>query len=155
MHQDSVYLPNIYIMSEAEFIGIYCETYLLESSRVISKPRDERNFHIPYMLYYGISSDQHDHYGILHPHQWRYTNNIEYEIQYLSNISGVKDAERFHELKEAMVLFRIDEDIQDKIWRIVSAIFNLGNINFKKTEEGIYAEIDPCIRNYFYIYLNK
>ena len=44
-------------ISDIEFIGLYSEIYLLEYSRVTSKPRDERNFHSPYMLYQGIPTD--------------------------------------------------------------------------------------------------
>ena len=87
------------------------------------------------MLYYGIPSDEHDKYRILHPQQWKYTNLVD-----INEKMGIKDAERFYELMEALKVFRIDDKIQNELWSIVSAIFNLGNINFIRTSDG-YTEI--------------
>eukprot|EP01084_Bolivina_argentea_P100342 180187_1 len=38
-------------------LGCHLETYLLEKSRVTFQQTNERNFHIPYFLYHGISKD--------------------------------------------------------------------------------------------------
>ena len=83
--------------TEASFIGMYSETYLLEYNRVIRQAPNERNFHIPYMLYNGIPTDEHEKYGILHLSQWNYINRMDYQYK-IPNID-IKDAERFHQLK--------------------------------------------------------
>ena len=122
--------------SQAELCGVYIDSYLLDCSRITSKPRDERNFHIPYILYQGIPSDEHEKYGILHPNQWQYTADNQYEE--FDNMV-IKDAERFYELTEAMNAFRIDTETQSDLFRIISAIFNLGNVQFIRQPDGFCA----------------
>eukprot|EP01084_Bolivina_argentea_P100343 180188_1 len=42
---------------EGHILCSYLETYLLEKSRVVFQAGNERNYHIPYFLYHGISKD--------------------------------------------------------------------------------------------------
>eukprot|EP01083_Nonionella_stella_P012776 36117_1 len=122
---------------EGHILGSYLETYLLEKSRVVFQAGNERNYHIPYFLYHGISKDQHDYFHIVHPEKWLYANQggaVE--------VPGINDIERYKELSESLKLMRIDEGIQKDLWSITCGIFNLGNVAFKREGDG-FASIDP------------
>ena len=123
-------------------LGSYLETYLLEKSRVVYQSHNERNYHIPYFLYHGLSKDQHEEFGIIHPDKWLYANQggaVE--------VPGINDLERYKELAESLKLMRIDENIQLDLWSITSGIFNLGNICFKREGDG-FASIDAKASKY-------
>eukprot|EP01083_Nonionella_stella_P168590 569574_1 len=108
---------------QGTILGSSLETYLLEKSRVVFQAGNERNYHIPYFLYHGISKDQHDYFHIVHPEKWLYANQggaVE--------VPGINDIERYKELSESLKLMRIDEGIQKDLWSITCGIFNLGNV---------------------------
>eukprot|EP01084_Bolivina_argentea_P290635 499280_1 len=115
----------------AYIVGSVSETYLLQTSRVVFQSRNERTFHIPYFLHKGIPQEKHALYGI---------DNLQY-LQYTNQggcpeVPGISDRIRFQELQESFTIIRINEDTQCDLWKIVCGVFNLGNISFKRLEDG-------------------
>ena len=79
---------------EGHILGAYLETYWLEKSRVVFQAQNERNFHIPYFLYYGIPSDERKKFHLLHPEKFLYANQGA-----AVDVPGINDTERFKELE--------------------------------------------------------
>lgn len=51
--------------------GAKLSEYLLEKSRVVQQDTGERNFHIFYYMFAGLSSEQKEMYGLLDPSFYR------------------------------------------------------------------------------------
>lgn len=52
--------------------GAKLSEYLLEKSRVVRQDTGERNFHIFYYMFAGLSSEEKEMYGLLDPSLYRY-----------------------------------------------------------------------------------
>ena len=78
---------------EGHILGSYMETYLLEKSRVVFQSPNERNYHILYFLYKGLSKDEHAQFGILDPKDFYYANQGG-----ATEVPGINDAARYDEL---------------------------------------------------------
>lgn len=52
--------------------GAKLSEYLLEKSRVVQQDIGERNFHIFYYMFAGLSSEEKEMYGLLDPSLYRY-----------------------------------------------------------------------------------
>lgn len=52
--------------------GAKLSEYLLEKSRVVRHDTGERNFHIFYYMFAGLSSEEKEMYGLLDPSLYRY-----------------------------------------------------------------------------------
>jgi len=120
---------------EGKILGSYLETYLLEKSRVVFQALNERNYHIFYFMHAGLPKEKHNELHLSKADDFWYTNqgnSVE--------VPGVSDKDRFIELAESLKLMRIDEPLQDDLWKATAGILNLGNISFKKLGDG-FADI--------------
>ena len=52
--------------------GAKLSEYLLEKSRVVQQDTGERNFHILYYMFAGLSSEEKEMYGLFDPSLYRY-----------------------------------------------------------------------------------
>ena len=107
---------------EGHILGSSLETYLLEKSRVVSQAMNERNYHIFYFLHEGLGHNNQD-FGLRTIDQFHYTNQGKV-------FDSMKDTERFEELQSSLSMFRVDQDVQDILWRLTAGVLNLGNVNF-------------------------
>eukprot|EP01083_Nonionella_stella_P251833 868426_1 len=124
--------------TKGALVGAYIETYFLETSRVVSQPQNERNYHIPYFMYFGIPQCDHKRFGIQHPSKWHYTNQTG-----VIHVPCLSDKDGFNQLTKALQIMRFDADTQDEIWKIVSGIMTLGNITYSPDDRG-FAQIHPA-----------
>jgi len=99
--------------------------YLLEKSRVINQTVGERNFHIFYQLLKGSSAEEKTKLNLLAPDAYSYLNKGR-----CYTADGIDDEQAFKQTKHAMKIVGIDEQLQDQIFRLLSAILLLGNLNF-------------------------
>uniref|UniRef100_A0A6C0LYX8 Myosin motor domain-containing protein n=1 Tax=viral metagenome TaxID=1070528 RepID=A0A6C0LYX8_9ZZZZ len=104
--------------------GAEINTYLLEKIRITKLSNNERNFHIFYMLINGFTKEKKRKYHL--------DNILDYNYLKRSNIisrnDGVNDDEMFKELEESFNTLNFNEDEIDNIYKIVSAILQLGNV---------------------------
>lgn len=117
--------------------GAKIRTYLLERSRLVFQPKTERNYHIFYQMIQGL--DEKTKKSI-------YLENIE-DFNYLNQgglptIEGVDDSKEFQDTCNALSLVGIDEEKQLEIFRILSGLLHLGNIEIPKTRNNASLSSD-------------
>jgi myosin V len=110
-------------------IGAHIQTYLLETIRVISQVRGERNYHIFYEIFKSLTKKQREQWGC-DDHDitlFHYLNQSEEYHRY----DNESDEENYSRLIDALMTLdlTIDDDI-NSILKTVIAILHLGNIHF-------------------------
>ncbi|KAK9729193.1 hypothetical protein K7432_000476 [Basidiobolus ranarum] len=119
-------------------IGTKTLTYLLEKSRVTSAAKEERNFNIFYYLLLGATSEEKAHLHLQEPSHYNYLSRTQ-----CLRIHDVDDQSRFADLKDAMKILGLKTKVQLQIFRLLSVILHLGNLEFVDHE----AQESCTIRN--------
>ncbi|KRX03464.1 Regulator of chromosome condensation 1/beta-lactamase-inhibitor protein II [Pseudocohnilembus persalinus] len=127
------YVTLIVEKKSKKIIGAKIISYLLEKSRIIKQGEGERGFHIFYHLIYGASEQFLQQYQL--PKLIK--NKPEY-FNYLKNskcfqVDSIDDVQLFQEFNEALKILNVPQDF---LWSVVSAILQLGNIEFEELDEG-------------------
>ena len=116
---------------ECLLVGSYCETYLLEKSRVISHAPGERSYHIFYQ-FLSASSEEKERI-------WKglgNTTNTNFKYISASALTGVEgklDSDTWVNTKKALKLFGFDGQSFRNLMRALCAVLQLGNITFAPT----------------------
>lgn len=118
-------------------IGARVRTYLLERSRLVFQPTNERNYHIFYQMLAGMSEDEKAALGLTSAEDFKYTNQGGTII-----IPGVDDANEFLLTKESLTLIGIEEDKQKEIYKIMAALLHLGNIEISASRNDAHLSSD-------------
>lgn len=105
------------------------ESYLLEKSRVVLITEEERNFHVFYQLLAGANLSLRKKYRLKKSENYRYLNN-----ESTPEIEGVDDNAEFQKLREALFSVGITNADQDCVFRTISAILSLGNVEFVEAD---------------------
>lgn len=135
---------------EGKITGAYIEKYLLEKSRVTHVNANERNYHIFYQIVKGItkhgnftSNDKkYDDFLEEIKSEMLFNANIKYDdFKYLKgtnfNIPNVDDASDFYQLNKSMNILGFSKEEKIKIFKIISAILHLGNLEFKENNDQV------------------
>ncbi|MBE3042101.1 hypothetical protein IMZ48_05875, partial [Candidatus Bathyarchaeota archaeon] len=126
---------QIHFNSKGEPAGADITNYLLEKSRVVGQITDERNFHIFYQFTKGASSHYQKTYGIQGPETYVYTSRSK-----CLDVDGMDDVAEFQDTLNAMKVIGLSQAEQDEIFRMLSAVLWIGNIQFREDDSG-YAEV--------------
>ncbi|KAK6589665.1 hypothetical protein RS030_150 [Cryptosporidium xiaoi] len=102
-------------------------TYLLESSRCVKHNHNERSYHCFYQLIHGCSDRELKEY-YLERNIYKYKLLNQGNLAYNSEIES--DSEQFSILKESFGVNGINEDLQTSLFKILSGIILLGNVDF-------------------------
>ena len=131
-------LINIYFDSPTQISGANIYTYLLKKSRVVNVQKQERSYHIFYQLCKGCSDEERQRYSLSDASEFDYLNQSE-----CFDIDGTDDGRDFAEVKAAFQTFGFDATTQDRIFRLLSGILHLGNVEFfeEDTEGGLQSKI--------------
>ncbi|XP_076808064.1 unconventional myosin-Va-like [Clavelina lepadiformis] len=112
-------------------IGANMRTYLLEKSRVVSQAMEERNYHIFYQLCSCADYPQ------FQPLKLRPASHFEYtRIGNCIEIDGVDDRQEFQETVHALTLLGVSSKHQSLVFRLLSSILHLGNIDIEESENN-------------------
>ncbi|NWU22659.1 MYO3B protein, partial [Dyaphorophyia castanea] len=109
--------------------GAKLSEYLLEKSRVVQQDAGERNFHIFYYMFAGLSSEQKEIYGLLDPSLYRYINGE----------FGTKEVaehwmHKYQEVCNALDMVGFQEQEQVDMQAILAGVLSLGNVTFEAQE---------------------
>ncbi|CAG8490447.1 5123_t:CDS:10, partial [Diversispora eburnea] len=127
---------------DQNIIGAKIRTYLLERSRLVYQPENERNYHIFYQLCAGAPPSE--------------KKSLELDEDYrkfyylrqggVGTIPGVNDAQEFELTRKALSTIGIEIQVQWHIFRICAALLHIGNIKITATRNGsIISESDPSL----------
>ncbi|KAF2858354.1 hypothetical protein K470DRAFT_278626 [Piedraia hortae CBS 480.64] len=131
---------EIQFNAQGEPIGANINNYLLEKSRVVGQIRDERNFHIFYQLTKGASQEHRTNFGVQDPTTYTYTSKSKcYDVQ------GIDDVADFKDTLNAMNVIGMNQQEQDSIFRMLSAILWIGNVSFAEDDSGNAAVRDQSV----------
>jgi myosin-5 len=126
-----------------EIVGARIRTYLLERSRLVYQPDNERNYHIFYQLLSGAPSKERKDLSLP-------TNPLEFA--YLAGgganttIPGVDDAKEFRDTQTALSTVGISVERQWSVFRLLSALLHLGNIKITQSRtDAVLADEDPAL----------
>ena len=116
----------------SEIVGAVIIKYLLEKSRVVSQATDERNYHIFYQLCKGCTDEERELYSVRNVEDYKYINGSG-----CYDIDGVDDKEEFGIVREALATVGISDENVQNVFRFVSAILMLGNVEISEDENRI------------------
>eukprot|EP01130_Rhizamoeba_saxonica_P005235 TRINITY_DN209_c0_g1_i1.p1 TRINITY_DN209_c0_g1~~TRINITY_DN209_c0_g1_i1.p1 ORF type:complete len:1059 (-),score=289.97 TRINITY_DN209_c0_g1_i1:43-3219(-) len=99
--------------------------YLLEKSRVTFQTPSERCFHVFYQLLKGASAQLKDELRLQSPDYYFYINQGG-----CYDVDGINDVEEYNDTIQAMNTLQFSATEQQEIWRLLSSILWLGNIDY-------------------------
>ncbi|XP_063003177.1 unconventional myosin-IXb isoform X2 [Elgaria multicarinata webbii] len=111
--------------------GAVVEKYLLEKSRLVSREKNERNYHVFYYLLLGVSEDERKEFHLKQPEDYFYLNQHNLKIE-----DGEDLQHDFERLKQAMEMVGFLPATKKQIFSMLSAILYLGNVTYKKRAAG-------------------
>ncbi|NXO74956.1 MYO3B protein, partial [Sitta europaea] len=103
--------------------------YLLEKSRVVQQDTGERNFHIFYYMFAGLSSEQKEIYGLLDPSLYRYISG-----QFGTQEVAEHWKHKYQEVCNALDMVGFQEQEQVDMQAILAGVLSLGNVTFEPEE---------------------
>ncbi|XP_033954480.1 unconventional myosin-XIX isoform X1 [Pseudochaenichthys georgianus] len=119
-------------------VGASVQTYLLEKTRVACQPANERNFHIFYQMLKGATDEQRK--------EWKMPCGKHFV--WLPNSEKTVEEDSFQETVEAMVHLGIKAERQRQLFRILSGILQLGNLNFSSMDESQPCDLDEQSKDF-------
>ncbi|XP_065511840.1 myosin-IIIb-like [Caloenas nicobarica] len=123
--------------------GAKLSEYLLEKSRVVQQDAGERNFHIFYYMFAGLSSEEKDMYGLLDPSLYRY----------ISGRFGTQDVvqrwkHKYQEVCNALDMVGFQEQEQVDMQAILAGVLSLGNVTFGPEESNGSVKVSEASRGW-------
>ncbi|CAF0782742.1 unnamed protein product [Adineta ricciae] len=115
--------------------GASIETYLLEKSRAIRQAKDERTFHIFYQLLRGANTKMIGDYLLEDFTRYRYLTHGNVPL------AGIDDAQEFQHTVKAMQIMGISIEELNSIFRTISAVLQMGNMQFKQDRNSDQATL--------------
>ncbi|XP_070539875.1 myosin-IIIa-like [Ptychodera flava] len=112
--------------------GAGIEEYLLEKSRVIFQNPGERNFHIFYYMFAGLSESELLQYYLISPDKHRILNGNHSLNNIYTSVADFNYCQsKYDELKSLMVTVGFSDEDMYSIQSVLAAILNLSDIEFK------------------------
>uniref|UniRef100_A0A3Q2P762 Myosin IXb n=1 Tax=Fundulus heteroclitus TaxID=8078 RepID=A0A3Q2P762_FUNHE len=118
--------------------GAFIEKFLLEKSRLVSRGKNERNYHVFYCLLMGASKDEQKEFHLLNLQDYVYLNQ---EFQ-LDNEDNFK--QEYKRLKQAMEMVGLLASTKKRIFSVLSAILLLGNVTYSQSKDTKALEAGPA-----------
>ncbi|XP_047908233.2 myosin-IIIb-like isoform X1 [Anser cygnoides] len=123
--------------------GAKLSEYLLEKSRVVQQDTGERNFHIFYYMFAGLSSEEKEMYGLLDPSLYRY----------VSGRFGTEDVaqrwkQKYQEVCNALDMVGFQEQEQVDMQAILAGVLSLGNVTFEPPESNGSLKMSEASRGW-------
>ncbi|XP_046892934.1 unconventional myosin-IXb [Hypomesus transpacificus] len=117
--------------------GAVVEKYLLEKSRLVSREKNERNYHVFYYLLLGASEEERREFKLLQPEEYLYLRQENFRIEDEEDLRH-----DFERLQQAMEMVGFLAATKKQIFSVLSAILYLGNVTYKKKATGREEGLD-------------
>ncbi|XP_068605298.1 unconventional myosin-IXb [Brachionichthys hirsutus] len=119
--------------------GAVIEKYLLEKSRLVSRHKSERSYHVFYYLLIGASKAEQEEFHLLKLHDYLYLKQEDLHLD-----DEEKLGQEYKRLHQAMEMVGFLSSTKKHIFSILSAILLLGNVMFMPSEETQVLEAGPA-----------
>lgn len=146
---------EVHYDNKCQLVGGFISHYLLEKSRICNQTKEERNYHVFYLLCAGAPQKLRDTLSIGKPDDYRYLSGC---TQYFATAASDKkvpnsqkskdhiakgplhdpildDMKDFVELDQALSRIGLNEAMRNDIYSLVAAVLHLGNITFEDNPE--------------------
>ncbi|XP_069006624.1 unconventional myosin-IXb isoform X3 [Embiotoca jacksoni] len=111
--------------------GAVVEKYLLEKSRLVSREKNERNYHVFYYLLLGASAEERKEFKLLPPEEYFYLKQQNFKIEDEEDLRH-----DFERLQQAMEMVGFLPTTKKQIFSVLSAILYLGNVTYRRKSTG-------------------
>ncbi|XP_061594284.1 si:zfos-588f8.1 isoform X3 [Cololabis saira] len=111
--------------------GAVVEKYLLEKSRLVSREKNERNYHVFYYLLLGASEEERKEFRLLPPEEYFYLKQQNFKIEDEEDLRH-----DFERLQQAMEMVGFLPATKKQIFSVLSAILYLGNVTYRRKSTG-------------------
>ncbi|XP_035509134.1 unconventional myosin-IXb isoform X3 [Morone saxatilis] len=111
--------------------GAVVEKYLLEKSRLVSREKNERNYHVFYYLLLGASEEERKEFKLLPPEEYFYLKQQNFKIEDEEDLRH-----DFERLQQAMEMVGFLPATKKQIFSVLSAILYLGNVTYRRKSTG-------------------
>ncbi|XP_072294895.1 unconventional myosin-IXb isoform X2 [Eucyclogobius newberryi] len=111
--------------------GAVVEKYLLEKSRLVSRGKNERNYHVFYYLLLGASEAERKEFKLLAPEEYFYLKQQNFKIEDEEDLRH-----DFERLQQAMEMVGFLPSTKKQIFSVLSAILYLGNVTYIRKANG-------------------
>ncbi|XP_064187765.1 si:zfos-588f8.1 isoform X4 [Anguilla rostrata] len=111
--------------------GAVVEKYLLEKSRLVSREKNERNYHVFYYLLVGASEEERKEFKLLQPEDYLYLKQQNFKIEDEEDLRH-----DFERLQQAMEMVGFLPATKKQIFSVLSAILYLGNVTYRRKSTG-------------------
>ncbi|KAM4557207.1 unconventional myosin-IXb isoform 2-T2 [Fundulus diaphanus] len=119
--------------------GAFVEKFLLEKSRLVSRGKNERNYHVFYCLLMGASKDEQKEFHLLNLQDYVYLNQEEFQLDNEDNFK-----QEYKRLKQAMEMVGLLASTKKRIFSVLSAILLLGNVTYSRSKDTKVLEAGPA-----------
>ncbi|XP_026231001.1 unconventional myosin-IXb isoform X5 [Anabas testudineus] len=119
--------------------GAVIEKYLLEKNRLVSRDKNQRNYHVFYYLLAGASKDEQDEFHLLKPQDYLYLKQKELCLDDEDKLGN-----EYKKLHQAMEMVGFLPSTKKHIFSILSAILHLGNVTYTLSEDSQDLEVGPA-----------
>ncbi|XP_041804694.1 unconventional myosin-IXb isoform X2 [Chelmon rostratus] len=119
--------------------GAVIEKYLLEKSRLVSRDKSERNYHVFYYLLMGAPKDEQEEFHLLKPQDYLYLKQEDLHLD-----DEEKLGQEYKRLHQAMEMVGFLASTKKHVFSILSVILLLGNVTYTLTEDAEVLEVGPA-----------
>uniref|UniRef100_A0A3B4FH16 Myosin IXB n=1 Tax=Pundamilia nyererei TaxID=303518 RepID=A0A3B4FH16_9CICH len=116
---------------QVNYLESVVEKYLLEKSRLVSREKNERNYHVFYYLLLGASEEERKEFKLLPPEDYFYLKQQNFKIEDEEDLRH-----DFERLQQAMEMVGFLPATKKQIFSVLSAILYLGNVTYTKKATG-------------------
>jgi myosin heavy subunit len=132
----------MHLDKNCKIVGAAIVSYLLEKSRIAFQSKNERNYHIFYQLTGGATKEEQTKYKIQAPESYHYLNQSG-----CISLPSIPDKKGLEDFKLALQVMQMDSETMEGLFRVLSAILHLGNMQFSDHGDCVEVKSNDSLQN--------